>query len=293
MDAHLVSLIDWQLMQILSSGQHEHIISWTPDGLSFVVKKPSLLVSKVLPSYFKEVKFSSFTRKLHRWGFIKILRGKELSAYFHKNFRRGNFELCARMNCSKGGGSPDDIDISHLLQQQDILPRGPSVIQQHQESAASHHEHLLREHLARERLALSSLPGLTASALHQSNRPGIGKMHQFLSKPREVAPFPRHQGVALHLNPQQFVNAQEQFYAVNNVSPDFRLNNIRNNAMAFNNGMTGSMLSTPSEIELERERNSLHHKRIMEEAWNALSLESKLKVSRGKGIPPSMHGLPH
>ena len=62
-------------MQILSSGEHKKIISWTPDGLSFVVKKPNLLVSEVLPSYFK-VKYSSFTRKLHRWGFIKSLRGK-------------------------------------------------------------------------------------------------------------------------------------------------------------------------------------------------------------------------
>ncbi len=51
-------------MQVLSSGRYDHIISWTPDGLSFVVKKPSLLVSDVLPLYFKEVKYTSFTRKV-------------------------------------------------------------------------------------------------------------------------------------------------------------------------------------------------------------------------------------
>ena len=101
-------------MNILSFGEFDDIIEWTPDGLSFVVNKPKALVEKVFPLYFKKeaVQDSSFTRKvrvdmdkflilsysfhpylisllifltsyivflqLHRWGFIKIMRGKDV-----------------------------------------------------------------------------------------------------------------------------------------------------------------------------------------------------------------------
>ena len=155
-------------MNILSCGEFDDIIEWTPDGLSFVVNKPKALVEKVFPLYFKKeaVQDSSFTRKvrvdmdkflilsysfhpylisslifltsyivflqLHRWGFIKIMRGKDLSAFCHRvrfaflifscgrftivfsvltfsirhqqNFKQGEFDLCEAMRCSKPHG---------------------------------------------------------------------------------------------------------------------------------------------------------------------------------------------
>lgn len=95
-----------KLMNILSCGEFDDIIEWTPDGLSFVVNKPKALVEKVFPLYFKKeaVQYSSFTRKLHRWGFIKIMRGKDLSAFCHRNFKQGEFDLCEAMRCSKPHG---------------------------------------------------------------------------------------------------------------------------------------------------------------------------------------------
>mmetsp|Transcript_7914 Transcript_7914/g.10065 ORF Transcript_7914/g.10065 Transcript_7914/m.10065 type:complete len:529 (+) Transcript_7914:121-1707(+) len=88
-----------KLMNVLSCGKYEDIIAWNPDGLSFMVKKPDELVEKVLSLHFKEVKYTSFTRKLHRWGFVKILRGNELSTYCHKNFRKDDYCQCERMRC--------------------------------------------------------------------------------------------------------------------------------------------------------------------------------------------------
>ena len=272
-------------MQILSSGEHENIISWTPDGLSFVVKKPTLLVSEVLPSYFKEVKYSSFTRKLHRWGFIKILRGKEISAYFHKNFRRGNFELCARMHCSKGGGNSEDVDVSHLLQQTNIMPR-----MMHEREIIHEHEQSLREQMAREpRLAFSNIPSLVADAgMHDPNHSGgMNKMHHYYdlnaSLPREAA-FPRPVVGQQH----QFLNQQEQYFAsMNNATPPRFNNNSTHNAIPFNNGMPLVQQPSQNGLEFERARHSIQHRRIMEEAWNALSWESKMRVSREKGIHPN------
>jgi len=134
-------------MHILSSDAHQHILSWSHDGNSFVVKNPKLLVSEVLPNYFKEAKYSSFTRKLHRWGFIKILRGKELTAYFHKQFRRGNYDLCTRITCQKNASYEADAasrlmfqnHATHKLNIEQMLHQGQGVVDkahkepQHQE----------------------------------------------------------------------------------------------------------------------------------------------------------------
>lgn len=49
--------------------------AWLPDGKSFVVRNPDEFTRKVVPQYFKATKFSSFTRKLYRWGFRQINRG--------------------------------------------------------------------------------------------------------------------------------------------------------------------------------------------------------------------------
>merc|ERR1712060_493455 len=65
------------------------------------------LVEKVLPLYFKETKFASFTRKLNRWGFRHFtLRASEsefnrdLPIYAHINFQRDNYSAV----CEMGGG---------------------------------------------------------------------------------------------------------------------------------------------------------------------------------------------
>jgi len=51
-------------MNILSSEEYQDIVSWMPDGKAFMVKKPKAFVANILPVHFKEVKFSSFTRKV-------------------------------------------------------------------------------------------------------------------------------------------------------------------------------------------------------------------------------------
>lgn len=50
-------------------------IAWLPDGKSFVIRNPDEFTRQVLPKFFKATKFSSFTRKLYRWGFRQVNRG--------------------------------------------------------------------------------------------------------------------------------------------------------------------------------------------------------------------------
>lgn len=63
-----------QLMKVLSKKENNDVIAWTPDGKSFLIVKPKAFVADILPNHFKQAKYSSFTRKLHRWGFQRHLR---------------------------------------------------------------------------------------------------------------------------------------------------------------------------------------------------------------------------
>lgn len=47
-------------------------IGWVLDGTAFVVQNIDKLCATWLPMFFGQSKFSSFTRKLYRWGFRKI-----------------------------------------------------------------------------------------------------------------------------------------------------------------------------------------------------------------------------
>ena len=88
-------------MKVLSDKNNAHIITWMPSGKSFSILKPKLFVAEILPDAFKTAKYSSFTRKLHRWGFMRHYRGEEAGAFYHKDFQRGRLELVEQMTCHK------------------------------------------------------------------------------------------------------------------------------------------------------------------------------------------------
>ena len=126
-----------RLHALLADPTVRDIISWLPHGKSFVVIRPDVFATDVLPRYFslegpssgkskkasttntKKVskgvhKYPSFTRKLNRWGFKQISRGPDAGAFCHELFQRDNIELCQGMECQKsrktrvGGGSVSD-----------------------------------------------------------------------------------------------------------------------------------------------------------------------------------------
>lgn len=88
-----------KLMDILSNDGNADIASWLPNGKGFMIHQKKRFAVEILPKYFKEAKFTSFTRKLNRWNFTRITRGTETGAYYHEYFQRGNLRLCMQMCC--------------------------------------------------------------------------------------------------------------------------------------------------------------------------------------------------
>ena len=80
------------------------IIKWTLCGTGFQIVDKKRLVSEILPRYFKQSQFTSFTRKLSRWGFERVPKGHMMGTYHHKFFKRSRPTLCARMFCKGDGG---------------------------------------------------------------------------------------------------------------------------------------------------------------------------------------------
>lgn len=90
-----------KLMKVLSNKKYENVIKWMPSGKSFSIVDPKAFTAEVLPEHFKSAKYSSFTRKLHRWGFVRHYRGEEAGAFFHKSFQRDRLDLVEKMSCQK------------------------------------------------------------------------------------------------------------------------------------------------------------------------------------------------
>ena len=74
-------------MIVLSIDEFAPIISWDAHGLSFTIHDADRLSKEVLPKFFKGTKYSSFLRKLYRWGFAKRrdMSGKKVQTLSYSN----------------------------------------------------------------------------------------------------------------------------------------------------------------------------------------------------------------
>ena len=79
-----------QLMEVLDNPEYSCIISWLDNGNDFIFHDVEAFCRIILPKYFRKTSlFSSFKRKLNRWGFRTRDRGKETRIYHHPLFSRG------------------------------------------------------------------------------------------------------------------------------------------------------------------------------------------------------------
>jgi hypothetical protein len=112
------------LLSILEDEEFGDTVWWNQDGSAFCIV-PSGFIEKVLEKHLQGTKFYSFTRKLNRWGFKKIVDGffpRGTVAYQHEMFQRGKPELLKNMTGARKKGPSERA----------------KVIQEHQ----AHHQHI-------------------------------------------------------------------------------------------------------------------------------------------------------
>lgn len=136
-------------------------IAWLADGKTFIIRDPEEFTRKVLSKFFKATKFSSFTRKLYRWGFRQVNRGigpDDPIIFGNEYFQRDKEELTANMrsvtaaSTRKQEKSSLEIALAQRAQLEEVNRQKNRVLI----------EHLLQQK------GLSSNPLLGAGANHAS-----------------------------------------------------------------------------------------------------------------------------
>jgi hypothetical protein len=88
-----------KLFAILSCKHLANIIMWLPSGKSFCILDKERFIEKVVPLYFREVQFDSFSRRLKRWGFCKVYTtGLKQVTFTHDMFQKNRIDLLKKMS---------------------------------------------------------------------------------------------------------------------------------------------------------------------------------------------------
>ncbi|KAL7532665.1 hypothetical protein ACHAXR_004769 [Thalassiosira sp. AJA248-18] len=88
----------YEMIEHAGASPYSSVVSWNPDGRSFAIQDIDTFMRHIVPRYFKQTKYRSFTRQLNIWGFQNLHHHE----WMHRNFVRGN------------------IDKLHLLQRRSI-----------------------------------------------------------------------------------------------------------------------------------------------------------------------------
>jgi hypothetical protein len=96
-----------KLLEAMMEHSDEEAVAWLPDGKSFVVVNPDLFCNDILNQVFKESKYASFVRKLHRWGFVRLTSGTGTDCFHHPMFQRNRKEMAAKISCAPRQGDKD------------------------------------------------------------------------------------------------------------------------------------------------------------------------------------------
>lgn len=84
----------YRLLEEAHEHGQTHVISWSADGLSFIIHQPKVFANTLMKSYFKHTKYKSFQRQMNLYQFVRTPRDGVLGIYSHPLFRRGYEILC-------------------------------------------------------------------------------------------------------------------------------------------------------------------------------------------------------
>jgi hypothetical protein len=110
-----------RLMEVLDDDANSDAITWLPHGRAFLIRDRLAFEEKVMPRFFpRKAKYSSFTRKLNRWNFVRVSSGPEIGSWYHEFFLRAKPHLAAQMFCKNARAKlamANDLPAPQILEQ--------------------------------------------------------------------------------------------------------------------------------------------------------------------------------
>jgi len=201
-----------KLMEILGSDEAADIISWLPHGKGFLIYKKKKFATDILPKFFKQSKYTSFTRKLNRWGFIRVTRGPETGAYYHKLFQRGDFLLCMQMCCQTTKPTTsslifdDQLSINVSNDYSSQTHSAVDLVQQSQDMIRRQLQHLQFQQLQLQQLQFQQQQQLHAAELLRVQFANDDNEESLMDDPTQPTPLPTPEYLQMH---QQQLNMDQ------------------------------------------------------------------------------------
>lgn len=162
----------------------EACLSWSQDGKALIIKDQDELMRSVIPHVLhSKGSFTSFTRKLYRWGFrqkdVKCSRGRLASAatvkiFFHQFFQRGDKALMSKMRSTTAERTnstnfvESKLTLERRLGAPTVICTGTSSIAQHQDALVKRliERPLSMEYLHQQLLDAASLTNVRLSSFN-------------------------------------------------------------------------------------------------------------------------------
>jgi hypothetical protein len=98
----------FRMLQDLEEEGQSEIASFLAHGRAFAVHDIERFIREVMPAYFRQSKWSSFTRQLNLWGFLRTTSGPDAGGFYHELFLKGHPGLCTYMG--RVGATTQGVD---------------------------------------------------------------------------------------------------------------------------------------------------------------------------------------
>mmetsp|Transcript_28821 Transcript_28821/g.54461 ORF Transcript_28821/g.54461 Transcript_28821/m.54461 type:complete len:305 (-) Transcript_28821:601-1515(-) len=81
------------MLEYAGESEYASSVSWVEEGRAFAIRNNEKFMEHVVPRFFNQTKFRSFTRQLNLWGFTRISDvGPGSRAWKHEHFLRGRID---------------------------------------------------------------------------------------------------------------------------------------------------------------------------------------------------------
>ena len=85
------------MLESVASSNEDSVVSYVDNGTAFMIHKPRVFETEIMPLYFSSTRLSSLQRQLNIYGFERVDKGPWRGAYQHVHFVRGKTHLLRKI----------------------------------------------------------------------------------------------------------------------------------------------------------------------------------------------------